>query len=353
MNVSLLMCALTVAQPLAEPPVVGRPIDWSGAIGGPFVVTLTAEPNEITAEEPLTLTVRIAVAPGGNAGNLRELARPALAKLQSFILFAVEDVDDHFIDDPPRREFRYRMRPRSTDVKEIPRLKFVYFNPRLRADRGYMTTYSEAVPLTVKGRMLAEAAKAIDDMPGWVFERPTPDEIRGRQLGSFARWLSSVLSAVGIQLGAAPAVVRSESPWLMIVTALFLPPATCAGWLLWWRRRNPTATRLAQVRGSRSAAVALRKLRACSEESARDVAAALVSYLQDRMGMAAADTTPTDVSRALTVRAPGTLVTQTVSLLKGCDEARFAPAESVQADLRTAAEVLILEWEALPLLPHS
>src|SRR6478672_9456 len=118
MNASLVICGLLLAQPVGEPPIAGRPGDWSGVSGGPFAVTLTADRTELTAEEPLTLTVRFAVAPGGNAGNLRDLARPALAKLDAFKTFAVEDIDDTFVaDDPPRREFRYRLRPRSADVK--------------------------------------------------------------------------------------------------------------------------------------------------------------------------------------------------------------------------------------------
>src|SRR5258705_24976 len=55
----------------AQPPIVGRPIDFSGAIGGPFVVTMEVESGarvvEVPVEEPFTLTLRI-VGPG----NLQE-----------------------------------------------------------------------------------------------------------------------------------------------------------------------------------------------------------------------------------------------------------------------------------------
>src|SRR5262245_55833088 len=78
--------------PAAEPPLVGRPLDWSGAVGGPFAVEMTAEPTELAAEEPLTLTLRIT-----GRGNLSSLPRPALGKLESFKAFAVDDLDDRFL----------------------------------------------------------------------------------------------------------------------------------------------------------------------------------------------------------------------------------------------------------------
>src|SRR6187402_2002463 len=39
----------------AQPPIVGRPVDFSGAIGGPFVVTMEVEPSQVAIEEPFTL----------------------------------------------------------------------------------------------------------------------------------------------------------------------------------------------------------------------------------------------------------------------------------------------------------
>src|SRR5438874_7862036 len=144
------------------PPVVGRPVDFSGAVGGPFVVQWVAEPTAVVAEEPLTLTLRIT-----GPGNLSEIPRPVLGKLDAFKSFAVEDLDDRFVPgDPPRREFRYRVRPRTAGVTEIPRLKFVYFNPRIvPSSRGYQTTYAGPVPLTVKPRTPPRTVPA--EVPAW------------------------------------------------------------------------------------------------------------------------------------------------------------------------------------------
>ena len=130
-----------------EPPVVGRPAEFSGAIGGPFVVTASIEPSELAVEQPATLTVRL-VGPG----NLRDLPRPALDKLPAFQPFAVDPLDDEFQDgSPPSRVFRYRLRPRTAGIREVPRIRFVYFNPAIMpASRGYQTTYTSPLPLTVR-----------------------------------------------------------------------------------------------------------------------------------------------------------------------------------------------------------
>lgn len=144
----------------ADAPIVGRPADFSGAIGGPFVVSANIEPNEIAVEQPFVLTLRI-VGPG----NLRELPRPTLGKLPAFQPFAVDDLDDEYKDGPPPgRVFRYRLRPRTADVREVPAIRFVYFNPAIvPASRGYQTTYTEPARITVRA-----ASKPEDLLPAQI-----------------------------------------------------------------------------------------------------------------------------------------------------------------------------------------
>jgi len=130
----------------AEPPIVGRPVGYSGAIGGPFVVTTRVDATTVAVEEPFTLTLRIV-----GAGNLKQIARPPLGKLAGFQQFAVDDLDESFIEgSPPSRTFRYRLRARSAEAKQIPPFKFVYFNPAIvPASRAYQTTYAAGVELNV------------------------------------------------------------------------------------------------------------------------------------------------------------------------------------------------------------
>jgi hypothetical protein len=340
-NASLLLCGLLLTHPAAEPPVVGRPPEWSGAIGGPFVVTATAEPTALTAEEPLTLTVRIAVAPGGSAGNLRALARPPLAKQEAFKPFAVEDVDDGFSDTPLRREFRYRLRPRTADVKEIPRVKLVYFNPLLPPGRDYQTTYSGEVPLTVKPRAVAATA---GEVPEWIIhEWETRDEFR---LSPTEQWRNDVFELLGLDPYPER---RSRSGRLIAATALAGPLLICGVWYAVWHHRHPDAAQLARRRRSRAAAAALRDLRKARADDAGSVRAVVCAFLRARAGLPATASTLAEVGRFLRDSGyPTGRVAAVEELLRWCDRARFSPGHEIPTHLSTDAERLILELEAEP-----
>jgi hypothetical protein len=336
---------LIVTNSIAQsPPLVGRPVDFSGAVGGPFVVQWAAAPTEVTAEEPLTLTLRIT-----GPGNLQELRRPALGKLDSFKAFAVEDMDDRFVPgDPPRREFRYRVRPRTTAVKEIPRFKFVYFNPRIvPPSRGFQTTYADAIPLTVNPRKQTVPTGAAVDAPAWMLEPPASDELFGPPRKFWQRWLDRLRQKLVAETDDAPA----DGEWLdavvaLVVPALLVPPALCGAWLAVWRLRNPDAARRAAGRRSRAAAVALRSLNRAGKDRPELVAAALSGYLHDRAGLPTTATTPTEIATGLaTLGCPAAIVGETVTLFRRCDAARFAPA-SADVTLADDAAKAVLEWEA-------
>jgi hypothetical protein len=342
----VLVSCLLIAD--VSPPIVGRPVDFSSAIGGPLVVEQTAEPTTLTAAEPLTLTVRIT-----GPGNLRDIPRPELAKLDAYKAFAVEELDDRFVPgNPPRREFRYRLRPRTADVKEVPRLKFVYFNPRLPAARGYQTTYAAAVPLTVKPRTPPVPADVPAEVPDWMLVPAAAEELYAPEPGLVMKVLQRVFGWFGIPFGEElPDRVRS---WPVAVVAILLPPVVCMVWFVLWRRANPDAARRASIRRSRAAAIALRSLRTAAGDQAPRVAAALLGYLHDRTGLPAAATTPAEVAHHLHANGcPPTPAAAVVGLLRQCDEARFAPTRTDNPALSDAAERLVLEWEAAPWSPHG
>jgi hypothetical protein len=332
-----------LGQPAAEPPVVGRPTDWSGAIGGPFVVTMTAAPTELAAEDRLTLTLQIAVGEDGSAGNLRNLKRPALGKLDVFNAFAIEDLDENFAESPSRRWFRYLLRPRSGEVKEVPRIKFVYFNPR--AGR-YQTTYSNAAPLTVKPRTTRPTPLLTERVPEWMLVPATWEEIEGPDDSELARRVIDALRGVGIWFSTYPR--KPERSQVRTLSALILPPAICAAWFLYWRRANPDAARATQLRRSRAASVALRTLATSDTDLSALVSAAVVAYLRERALLPPTATMPLEVEGVLTdTRLPAGLVQRTTELLRRCDELRFAHSSANAGDLLAVAEKLVLDWEAL------
>jgi hypothetical protein len=325
--------------PGGDPPIVGRPPDFSGAVGGPFVVQWVVNPNTVTAEEPATLTLQI-IGPG----NLAEMPRPALAKHDAFKRFAIDSLDDRFTPgDPPRREFRYRVRPRSADVKEVPRLKFVYFNPRIvPASRGYQTTYADSIPLTVKPRPTV-APTGPADVPAWMLEMPTTDELFGLSHQPWQDWMDWLLARVGVDIEVGP----SPNIWLLGMIALLVPPSACGAWFLIWRRYHPDAIQLAAGRRSRAGVTALNALHRSGNDGAEIVATALINYLRDRAGLPANAATPAEVEATLlSLGCPPHLVTATIALLHRCDAARFGPGSRADGALNADTEKTILQWEA-------
>src|SRR5260370_11500442 len=72
-----------------EPPLVGRPDNFSGAVGS-FQVSMRAQPTVLHAEDPLILTVRIT-----GTGRLDDIERPDLRRLPRFAKqFEINDLSD-------------------------------------------------------------------------------------------------------------------------------------------------------------------------------------------------------------------------------------------------------------------
>src|SRR6516162_9933180 len=73
-----------------EPPVAGRPADFSGLVGF-FRISTSASPTEVRVEDPLTLTVRIT----GDPDRSFRTSHPVRANLH---LFSKQMKEDFFIE---------------------------------------------------------------------------------------------------------------------------------------------------------------------------------------------------------------------------------------------------------------
>ena len=74
-------------------------------------------------------------------------------------LAAVEAlIRDRALPEKKTREFDYRLRPRSDAVREIPTLRFAYFNPKIQPpEQGYQTTIAPAIQIRVRPRAQVRA----------------------------------------------------------------------------------------------------------------------------------------------------------------------------------------------------
>jgi hypothetical protein len=313
----------TVAE-AEDVPVVGRPVDlpFSEASGW-FEVQARAEPATLAAESPLTFTLMVrAVRP-----PRRPPQRLDLRQMPDFAeQFYLEDSGEEAArPDEHTWEFSYRLKPKNVDVRAIPSLPFVYFNPYLlTASKGFQVLYTDPIPLHV--------------LPPETVQMP----VQGPE--------SAFLPSTGNE------VLERRTPWTQpssttILALLIAPPFSCLIWYLIWRRMYPDAARLADQRRSRAARQALNALHAARrldvETRAARIANLVAVYLQQRIDLTVAEPTPHEVAALFAQHGCSTALTErAVHFFEMCDRVRFLPAgASPPADLHDAAVRLILAVE--------
>ncbi|MCS6851383.1 MAG: BatD family protein [Gemmataceae bacterium] len=295
-----------------EPPLVGQPAHFCGAIGARFGIAVRAEPTELTVEEPLRLTVVLEAA----GGAARPPRRPRLETMRGFAdRFYIEknpsDDPDRVHPNGQRWEFDYRLRPKHPDVPAIPRVTVAYYRPGLvPPSRGYQTIASESIPLRVRPRPPTAAAI---DAPAFLLEERLEPE----------RWLRR-----------APWPSLDPS-WLL--AAWLVPAGGCLAWYGLWRWRHPEAAWRARQRRSRAARQALAALRNGDGRSATgDIVA---DYLRQRFDLPVAEPTPEEVAELLRRQGRSEeAVAWAYEFFRRWDERRFAGGAAAGAPPDLAAD---------------
>ncbi len=308
-------------------PTVGRPVDlpFSEASGW-FEVRVRAEPTSLSVESPLTFTMVVrAVQPAR-----QEPQRLDLRQLPEFAeAFYIDDVGEQAARPDARTwEFSYRLKPRRPEVRAIPSVPFVYFNPYLlTTKKGFQVLYTDPIPLTVSPRETVQVP------------------VRGPE-GAFV-------------LSTDSEVWEHRMPWTppsgTALAALALtPPLGCVVWYLAWRRLYPDAARLAGQRRSRAARRAIGALQGGGRlplgPRAARMASIVADYLQQRLDWTVAEPTPREVAQLLEQRGcSASVVAQAVRFFEWCDSARFVPEEEsplAGAERKDVAVRLILAVES-------
>jgi hypothetical protein len=311
-----------------EPPVAYRPASFCGAIGSFFQVTTQAKPTELQAEEPLLLTVRVT-----GKGSLKRLERPNLQQDAQFASqFHIENLEQRDLPDNQGREFVYRLRPRTAQVRSVPRLWFAFFKPGFVPDHlGYQTTYAPAIPLKVSPR------RAV-----------TLEEVEGS--GSPAELPKSLW-----QLAEVPQVLTQRAPftlphWPVLLLFFAAPPGLCGVWYLVWLRRPLDKTKPrhhTRSRALRQAREALDRLATgIGALQAEQVQTVLTDYLRKRLDLPSILSVEV-VARHLEAEGRSTQLAQEVAdFFATCDAARFGPGlVSAPEDLVERGRRLLVSLE--------
>lgn len=145
-----------------EAPIEGQPIGFSGAFGSRFELFADVAPKRARVGDPLTLTLSIR-----GDGNVATQPAPDLSLDPEFASrFKIERPTSEAKDGA--RVFTYSLRAVSQEVKEVPAVRFSYFDV---AKGQYGTARSGAVPIEIDAVDSLDASKIVSGGA-----RPTADQ---------------------------------------------------------------------------------------------------------------------------------------------------------------------------------
>jgi len=116
-------------------PEQNKPPEFNGAVGD-FRVQVDAEPKQLKAGDPITLSSKIT-----GDGNFDSVSNPALVSTDDFKIYNPEVKTDKEV-----KLFEQVIIPQSDKIKEIPVIKFAYFNPNIE---DYVVIEKGPIPISV------------------------------------------------------------------------------------------------------------------------------------------------------------------------------------------------------------
>jgi hypothetical protein len=302
-------------------PDEGRPADFAGAVGQ-WNLEVTAKPTDVAVGDPITLTIKVS----GN-GNIDTVPAPKLGAMDGFKTYdpTTKTTKDD-LNTTGERVIQQVLIAKSTEVKELPEVRLVYFDP---VAGSYKTDVQSPIKLVVKAGSGGQTTIVSSGL------RLRPEE----KLGQDIVYLKGDIGPVP---PGAP-VYRTAAFWALNVT----PVLALLGTVGWKRRTDRLRGDVAYARRTRAAKKARRLL--TSATSYDEIQRALQQYLGDRLNIPVGGITASVVDEQLLPRGVnGELAARAKACFEACDTARFAGEEadmSVQTT-RDNVERLIDELES-------
>jgi len=287
-------------------PTAGRPPNFTGAVGV-FDITVSAEPTTVRVGDPITLTIEIR-----GDGAIEALPPPDLAgdsRLSGQFRVPQEELAGQVIGS--RKRFTQVIRAETTDVTEIPSIEYAYFDPE---SERYCVAKSEPIPIHVLPAAQLDAS-ALSEAVGTPLRPSAPDLRPLDVLRANETRESVLLTAVKpVNLSALAVVVGAPAAGFLLGWA-FTEYARRGGEV---RRRRQAALRAAQARLERA-------VRLPPRDAAAEVAAAMLTYLSERLGQPAARFAGRDGVMFLQGRqVPSEVCRHWEHIMSGCEQASYA-----------------------------
>ena len=293
-----------------DPPVAGRPDDFTGVVGD-VRIGARVDSAGVRAGDPMTLTVRVS-----GEGNVKFFQRPSIEVPWADLVAANErvELDSTLPTVRGAKEFDWILTPRVAGELELPAFRYSYFDP---SSGQYETALSDPDTLTVlPGALAREAPKSA---------RPAALPIRAVDRG-----------AIGGPI--------HDTPLFRML--LLLAPLPALSMLFVRRRPRRQVERRAPLRVLRD----LARLRGAAD--VRKIRRAYLAALAERLGLP-----PMTLGRrgglARTLRRAGVsadIATTAEHLLQELDAAAYSPGAGTNADVaqRAEATVVAVAREARP-----
>jgi hypothetical protein len=303
-------------------PVAGRPVDFSGAVGGPFEVKYEVNTNRAKPGEQFMISILIT-----GSGDFSQFKPP---DLQVFPQLRNDLIVDR-VDILPQTSTagiatEYQVRAKTNSAIVLPRWKFVYFNPVVR---DWQTTYADSASFNI-GSRLKKRGELVDNSPAHQQWSLSLNREIQRPRGEFRVHIDAMLDRFQEYLPTiSPGGIGSEA-------AIWCLPVVLCGLIVagfGTRRANHMST---------ASQCAIDELRNCSNGDAIRVREIVLGVLIKDARLPTDCNTVPEITDHLGHRPSLT------SLLDECDRQRFGNRTIDDRDLVSLARQGIAQWKPPP-----
>ena len=290
------------------------PSDFNGAVGN-YSLTVSAGPTNVAMGDPITVKIQIS-----GRGGLDSLTLPEQNAWHDFKTYpATSKIEADALGVQGTKTFEQVVVPQNADIKELPPVKFSFFDPD---QKNYRALTQSAIPLVVRP----------------AGSSPEPTILSGSRTGqdnAAAQDIVHIKARLGdmAQIGD-PLVQR---PWFLALQAV---PVFGLVFAAFWRRRTDQLANNPRLRRQRQVAqitrTGLRELQhLAAEKKSDEFFATLFRLMQEQLGerldLPASSITEAVIQEQLRPRGmPHTILDPLHELFQTCNLARYAPVKTSQ-----------------------
>lgn len=294
-------------------PLENKPKDFSGIVGR-FSLNVTADKNEVEANEAIKLKARLA-----GEGNIKLLPNPAIALPEDFEKYGpttTEKITRENNQISGSKSFEYVLIPRQAGNRVIRGISLAYFD---LDSKSYQILQTPDIQINVK-----KGKKDLVSMgPG--FSR---EEIK--ILGKDIRYIQQTppeFSQIGRYF--------YQSPSFLIL--LFSPLLVMAGAIYYRRRLDVFSENVAYARSRRASRIATDRLKNArkfltektQKEFYAEISKAILSFVANKLNLDEAGIMTGEVQKRLSnKKVTESTIQQYLNCLQTCDFQRFAPSNA-------------------------